>query len=171
MDLIVWIILLCGILLFAMLLTSLFYSFSGVWERMDEVSPVVARERIRLAQFGPLVLGNCNVVGGQQSFFGFALGPALWLRRRDRGVPFLAREGFPEAIAKQVEGQIMARYRMRLASDRNFMNGIFIPYRVEFSLQPPRVTAMHAQAAVSRRYRRVELVLDKQVAAAPVATE
>jgi hypothetical protein len=56
----------------------------------------------------------------------------------------------------------MARYRLQLSRDGLLMKGVFIPFRVEFSLQPPRVTAMHAQHPVPRTYRRIEAILDKE---------
>jgi hypothetical protein len=159
-----WLLVLCGSVFLVTLLSGLFYSFSGVWERMDNTSKIASRERIRLAQFGCFVLGKRVVVGGNQHFFGLAFGAHLWMRRRDYGLPFLTSEGFPPAVAKQVEGQIQARYQLQLSNDRNFLEGVFIPYRVEFSSEPPRVTAMHPQPSVPRKYRRIEMIMDSEIA-------
>lgn len=166
-----WLLILAATFILAAFLFSLVYAFGGIWERMDDLSKTATRERIKLAQFGFIVIGSRIVVGGQQSFFGFAFANTLWLRRRDKGMAFLTHEGFPEGVAKQVEGQVMARYRLHLSKDRQFINGVFIPYRVEFSADPPRVTAMHPQAPLPRKYRRLDLVVEKEVIAASTTAE
>jgi hypothetical protein len=164
MHIIYWLLVLLGLVFVASVVVRLLLKKTGVWERMDNASQIAARERIRLAQFGCFVMGTRVVVGGQQNFMGLAFGPHLWMRRRDFGLPFLTSEGFPEAVARQVEGQIMAGYRLQISGDRNFLEGVFVPYRVEFSSEPPRVTAMHAQPPVPRKYRRIETIVDKEVA-------
>ena len=166
MDPIAWVLIAISALVFIVVVSSIIFSFAGVWERVDDSVQLSGRERIRLVQFIVFVLGKRVVAGGQQSFFGFAFGNTLWLRRRDRGILHLKHEGFPDEVAKQVEGQVMAQYRLHLSKDHNFLNGVFIPYRVEFSARPPRVTAMHPQPPVPRRYRRVELIVEPKLAAA-----
>jgi len=161
-----WILIACGAVFAATLVSNILWSFSGVWERMDNTSKIAARERIRLAQFGCLVLGKRVVVGGAQRFIGLAIGSHLWMRRRDYGLAFLSNEGFPKEVAQQIEGQVMARYRVKLSDDHNFLEGVFVPFRVEFSSEPPRVTAMHAQPSVPRKYRRTEMIVDEEVATA-----
>lgn len=165
MNVTIWLIVLCGAIFAATLIASLIFSFNGIWERMDSASSLAKRERIRLSQLGFLVVGKRTVVGGYQTFFGIAIGPQLWMRRRDFGIAFLAREGFPEDIAKQVEGQVLGKYRLRLSQDRDFLTGDFVPYRVEFSGKPPYVTAINEQTHVPRKYRRIESLFDEDIAA------
>jgi len=162
MPVTIWLLIACGIVVIATFITGLVYSFSGVWERMDNSSKLAARERIRLMQFGCFVIGRRVVVGGVQHFVALALGPHLWMRRRDFGINYLASEGFPSEVASQIEGQVMARYRLELSDDHNFLDGVFVPFRVEFSSEPPRVTAMHAQRPVPRKYRRIEMIVEEK---------
>lgn len=164
MNVTIWLLLFCGAVFAATLITSLVFSFNGIWERMDSASPLAKRERIRLSQLGCFVIGKRLIVGGHQSFFGVAIGPQLWMRRRDFGVVSLTREGFPEDIAKQVEGQVLGKYRLQLSQDRDFLTGDFVPYRVEFSGKPPYITAINEQTPVPRKYRRIESLFDEDIA-------
>lgn len=166
MPVTIWLLIAFGIVLVSAFITGLLYSFSGVWERMDNSSKLAARERIRLTQFGCFVMGRRVVVGGVQHFTALALGPYLWMRRRDYGINYLTSEGFPREVARHVEGHVIARYRLKLSDDHHFLDGVFVPFRVEFSSEPPRVTAMHPQPPVRRKYRRIEMILDKEVATA-----
>lgn len=165
MHLVTWLFVgLLGLLLAIAFLSQFSCSFSGLWERIDSATPIARRERIRLAQFGFILLGTRKVVGGKQSFLGLAFGPFAWLRRRDYGIRFLGKEGFPEPIAKQVEGQVMAKYQLKLKCDQNLLEGSFIPYKVEFTIQPAQVTAMHPQDPLPRKYRRIETIVETEPA-------
>lgn len=166
MPIVVWLLLGCATLLLASLLLGSLFSFAGVWERMDNMSNFATRERIRLVQFGCVVLGKRTVVGGQQRFLGFAFGPALWLRRRDFGLAFLQNEGFPNGVAREVEGQVVAQYKLQLSQDHHFLEGVFVPFRIDFTAEPPAITAIKAQTPVPRKYRRIETIIDTKMAAA-----
>jgi hypothetical protein len=161
------------VVLLALVAISLLYSVSGTWERVGDVNAPgdLARDRITLGQFGPIVVGRREVVGGYQSFFGFAFARTLWLKRRDYGVVSLAKQGFPEDIAKLIEGQVMVRLKLTLSPDKLFLNGQVKPYKVEFTRKPARVTAMLALEPTGRSYRRAELVSAKATAPQPVASE
>lgn len=134
------------------------FSVSGVWEKEKEPERPQDRERLTLGQFGPFVVGRAEFNGGYQSYSGLALGPKVWLRRRDYGIPGLIRQGFPKEIAADVEGQVMAKLRLHLSSDRIYLVGYFLPYKVSFKQSPPQVLSMVALEPKKRRYRRVEYV-------------
>lgn len=138
---------------------AMLFSVSGTWERIPEAGDTdLGRERIVLAQMGPIVIGRRDLAGGYQSFFGYTFWGHLKLRRRDYGIRLLTRQGFPESIAKQLEGRVMLRFNLHLSSDKLFLQGVMIPYRVDFNHEPPEVTAMTALKALPRRYRRADLV-------------
>ena len=159
-----------AILLLVIVILSLIFSVSGVWERIEKSGEGEAvRERITLGQFGPFIVGRRDLAGGHQTFFGLAFANRIWLRRRDFGVSILVKQGFPQEIARQLEGQVMVHLNLQLSHDRLFLNGVVVPYKVEFTHQPPRVTAMHALEPIARSYRRVELVSTKRVANATIS--
>ena len=147
-------------LLFLLVGLGFLYPVSGVWERMEDEQDknLYAKDQMTLAQLGPLVMGKQELASGRRSFLGLMFGPYLVMRRRDYGTSLLMKQGFPEPIAKQLEGQVMVRLRLKLSSDRLFLNGQYVPYKVEFNLEPPSVTSMHALKPVARNYRRVELI-------------
>ncbi len=153
-------------------LLGVIYSISGTWERDDieNQDSALGRERVTLAQFGPLVLGRREVAGGYQSFFGIGFANTFYLSRRDHGQLLLKKEGFPEPIAKLLEGEIMMRMKLKISPDKLFLAGLCEPYKVEFTHEPPRITAKRRVAPAPRRYRRVELVRTKSVAHAPYVT-
>jgi hypothetical protein len=83
----------------------------------------------------------------------------------------LKKEGFPEGVARKLDGSVLARYHLRLSGDHNFLHGRFKPYRVEFSLEPEQLTGVYAQPTVERHYRRIELVADREIAAASTSID
>lgn len=141
-------------------LVNALFSFTGVWvKEADLVSEKIsAHEQITLGQFGPFVVGRSELEGGYQSYSGLALGPKLWLRRRDYGISALVCQGFPAAIAADVEGQIMAKLRLNLGVHRTHMSGHFTPYKISFSYNPPKVTGVQLLPPKVRYYRRVEYI-------------
>lgn len=145
------------IFVFTMAMSS-FYSISGVWEKIEEEAQNAGKERISLGQFGPIVVGRRELPGGHQSFFGVTFAGTVWLKRRDYGSEVFIRQGFPEDIAKQLEGQVLVRLKLRLSKDNLFLDGVFVPYKIEFTHTPPKVTGMLALAALPRKYRRAELI-------------
>jgi hypothetical protein len=142
----------------------LVFRVSGTWERVltqDEIDEGLRAERITLAQLGPFVTGRRDVKGGHQEYSGLIVGRTVKLSRRDHGVASLAGLGFPEAIAKKLDGEIMARLKLSLTDGGLFLDGTFEPQKVEFTHQPPKVTSMFFLAPQRRRYRRVEAVKDR----------
>jgi hypothetical protein len=143
----------------AWLLSTFIFRVSGTWERVlsqEEIDEGVRPERVTLAQLGPLVTGRRDVKGGHQEYSGIIVGRSVRLSRRDHGVASLVALGFPEGVAKKLDGEVMARLRLSLVDGGLFLDGTFEPQKVEFTHQPPRVTSMHFLPAQKRRYRRVE---------------
>lgn len=139
-------------------LSALFFRVSGTWERVlsDEDKAAGARaERMTLAQIGPLVKGRRDVAGGYQEYSGYVMGRTLRMVRRDHGVESLAAQGFPETVAKQLDGEVMAKMRFRRAEAGTVLVGEFLPQKVEFTHRPPRITEAYFLDAQLRRYRRV----------------
>jgi hypothetical protein len=144
---------------FVMVMSS-FYSVSGAWEKIEDLEErEIGKETISLGQFGPIVVGRRELQGGRQAFFGVTFAGTVWLKRRDYGSDLFIRQGFPKEIVKQLEGQIFVRLKLHLSKDNLFLNGVFIPYKIEFTHTPPELTGMHALSPISRRYRRAELIL------------
>ncbi len=138
---------------------SSLYSVSGVWERIENrESGGAAKEKISLGQLGPVVVGRRELAGGYQTFFGIALARTIWLKRRDYGSTILMQQGFPKEIVSQLEGQVLVRFKLRLSKDKLFLEGVLIPYKIEFTHQPPTITSMHALDAIPRKYHRAELI-------------
>lgn len=169
------IILACGVTLFvAWFLISLCYSVSGTWQRCDQFGHAEGnskKERIVLAQIGPFIVGRAETFGGHQSFWGYSLGPMVWLKRRDYGVVALMRQGFPKDIALDIEGQIMAKYKLKLNSDKVFLDGLFTPYKVSFTHRPPKVKAIQPLTPTKRTFRKVELVTKRVMAKAQASLD
>jgi hypothetical protein len=139
-------------------LSALLFRVGGTWERVlsdDEKAVGTHAERITLAQLGPLVKGRRDVVGGYQEFSGFVFGRSVRLTRRDHGASALAAQGFPDAVAKQLDGEVMAKMNMRLTEGGTHLAGEFLPQKVEFTHRPPRITDAYFLEAQTRRYRRV----------------
>lgn len=142
------------------LLSTLLFRVSGTWERELTVAEREAGapvERITLGQLGPLVTGRREVPGGYQELSGFAVGPVLRLTRRDHGVRALTAMGFPEPVAKKLDGEVMAKLELRLRGGVR-LEGTFTPQKVEFTHQPPRITKSYFLAAQPRRYRKLDAV-------------
>lgn len=166
------IIITSGMALFILwFLLALFYSVSGTWQRCDKASEGSKKERLVLGQIGPFIAGRVETFGGHQVFWGYSLGPRVWLKRRDYGVAALMRQGFPKPIARDVEGQIMARYKLRLDADKFFLDGLFTPYKVSFTLKPPKVNAMQRLEPTKRTYRKVEFSTKKVIAKAQASLD
>lgn len=139
-------------------LSALLFRVSGTWERVlsdEEKARGTHAERITLVQLGPLVRGRRDVVGGYQEFSGYVVGRSVRLARRDHGVASLAAQGFPEPVAKQLDGEVMARLRLRLADGGTSLAGQFLPQKVEFTHRPPKITSAYFLDAQHRAYRRV----------------
>jgi hypothetical protein len=109
---------------------------------------------MELAQLGPFVTGRRDVIGGHQEFSGYLVGRSMRMVRRDHGVESLTALGFPEGIAKQLDGEVTARLKLRVV-DGMFLEGVFIPQKVEFTHRPPKVTKAFYLQPQGRRYRRV----------------
>ncbi len=130
---------------------------AGTWERVltdDEIEEGQRPERMELAQLGPFVTGRRDVTGGHQEFSGYLLGRSLRMVRRDHGVDSLTALGFPEGIAKQLDGEVTARLKLRIV-EGVYLEGVFIPQKVEFTHRPPKVTKAYYLEPQPRRYRRV----------------
>jgi hypothetical protein len=152
----------------AWVLSSFVWRVAGTWERVltdEDIDDGVRRERITLAQLGPFVTGRRDVRGGYQEYSGIAYGPRVTLSRRDHGGDSLAAMGFPEGVAKKLDGEVMARLRLTLI-DGVELRGTFEPQKVEFTHQPPRVTSMYFLPAKSRSYRRVQPIEEPAAALA-----
>jgi hypothetical protein len=135
------------------------YSVAGTWDRVTGESDAgLSRDRVVLAQLGPIVIGRRDTSGGYQSFFGYTWFRRLYLSRRDHGLRLLTRQGFPEPIAKILEGRVMVRLKLELSEDKLFLNGTLISYQVNFTHTPPEVTGMRALAPSPLQYRRADLV-------------
>lgn len=142
-------------------LSTFIWRVTGTWERVltdDERADGAKKEKITFGQLGPFVTGRREVKGGYQEYSGLMIGRSVTLTRRDHGVKALASMGFPEGVAKKLDGEIMARLKLSLAEGGTFLVGTFEPQKVEFTHQPERVTGMYFLPGQRRRYRRVEMV-------------
>lgn len=147
-------------------LSSLLFRVGGTWERVlssEERAQGVRPERIVLGQLGPFVTGRREINGGHQEFSGLVVGRTVRLNRRDHGVPSLMAVGFPQPIAEKLDGEVMAKLVLRVRKSSTQLDGVFIPQKVEFSRQPPRITERYFLDPQKRRYRRVVLA-DEPVA-------
>lgn len=163
---------LIGGLLLLILLINSFFNVSGTWERVasHEEQQALAerglpppREQVVLAQFAFFVTGRRELPGGYQEFSGLIFLGRLRLSRRDHGLRSLTQQGFPEPIAKNLIGQITAKLQLRLTMGGEVLDGVFVPFKVEFTHQPPKITQIYPLASQRRRYRRLtaeELVVE-----------
>lgn len=143
------------------LLSTFIWRVTGTWERVltdDERAEGAKKERITFGQLGPFVTGRRDVKGGYQEYSGLMFGPRLTLTRRDHGLKALTSMGFPEGVAKKLDGEVMARLKLSLTDGGLYLSGSFEPQKVEFTHQPERVTGMFFLPGQPRRYRRVEHV-------------
>lgn len=145
------------------LASSLLVRVGGTWERelsRDERARGERADRFSLSSVGPWVSGRVDIDGGHQELSGLIVGRTLHLTRRDHGVRALVVQGYPEAIAKNRDGKDAARYKLKLDGDR--LVGEFIGRKIEFTHQPPRVTAVLDLAPQPRVYKRVVEVYDEE---------
>jgi hypothetical protein len=103
----------------------------------------------------PLVPDVTGGTLGVTSRLGLVVGRRVRLTRRDHGIKALLSQGFPENIAKQLDGEVMARMTLKLKDGGAFLDGAFEPQKIEFTHQPPRITSAHFLAPQPRTYRRV----------------
>jgi len=89
------------------------------------------------------------------------------MKRRDFGVKLLQRQGFPVAIAKRLEGQVLASLTLRQTSDRIFLHGHVTNFRIEFSTTPARIDKIQKLPPKPRSYRRVEAIAVKELVSLP----
>ncbi len=120
------------------------------------------RERITLRQFAFIITGERDLPGGKQKFTGYALGPWVFLKRRDYGKQVLVQEGFPEHIASLIEGRVTLNLTLNLSSDRLFLKGYVRPYRIEFYEDGSGIKSAIIQDPVARSFRRSELTPVKE---------
>ncbi len=156
-----WIV---GGLVLLLLVLSQFNNVSGTWERIPSQEEQqdyesrglpVPHDRVVLGQFGPFVTGRRDLAGGYQAFGGFAFLGKVQLSRRDYGLRSLMQQGFPESIAKSLDGEITAKLRLRLTMGGELLDGYFIPFKVEFTHQPARITRVYPLNERRRRYRKL----------------
>ena len=153
-------------------LLSLLYPIGGTWERMsDQNQSIWDRERAILKQWGPVIFGTQTVSGGIQKFFGFAFGPVVWLHRKDYGIQALINAGFPENIARVVQGRVMLHMNLKLSSDKLFLKGSATPFKVEFYPDSSEVKAVHTLDPTPRSYRRAELTPVSAPSMAPIGKQ
>lgn len=132
---------------------------TGTWERVDEDVPSGKVERITLVQFGPFVRGRRMMKGGFQEFSGILSGRSILLARIDHGKAMIMSQGFPEAIAQEIEGSMTAKLRLTLSQDGKAIFGTFAPQKIEFTHHPPKITARRFLEPSFRRYRLVSRTL------------
>lgn len=162
-GIIILVLLVLGILL------GLLFPVGGTWERVTkENQSIWDRERIVLKQLGLIVFGKQIVSGGIQKFFGFALGPSIWLKRKDYGIQALMHEGFPEPIAKLAQGRVLLHLKLKLTPDRLFLKGYATPMKVEFYEDGSGIKSIHPVEPTLRTYHRAELTPVEQPSLAVV---
>jgi hypothetical protein len=133
---------------------------SGKWKRQQldherEENQVGAIDEFQLSHFGPWAYGEGQRGASRYEYGGWILGRTIYLTRRDHGLEELVEQGFPRDIAEKRNGQIQAKLRLRLVS-RYHLEGWFVPRKVEFTRNPPRVIAVIDLKPEERSYRRVE---------------
>lgn len=139
-------------------LSAFLFRVAGEWIRLlpDTATRTPGdEERFQLSQFGPFVSGRCSVPGGHQTLSGLIIGRTLYLRRRDHGHRHLEKQGFPPEVARRLDGQIFARFELRLRNQGLLLDGSIYPRRIEFTHQPPRVTGIFQAPSAPRTYSRV----------------
>jgi len=147
------------------ILSSLIFSVSGDWVRVldDETRARGARpEHLALGTFGPIVTGRSEQPGGHHEYSGVSIGRTLYLTRRDHGEAMLHAQGYPSPIARLRDGQVAAKLVLRL-DEGTHLRGIFTGFRVEFTHQPPRVTAVLPAPPERRAYTRVGEVKEEDL--------
>ncbi|MBI4817526.1 MAG: hypothetical protein HY791_14795 [Deltaproteobacteria bacterium] len=149
------------LIIFAALMAFVWFAWgflvpiTGTWERVDEDKRPGVVERITLVQFGPFIRGRRKMKGGFQEYSGFLRGRSITIRRRDHGVPFIVSQGFPEGVAKDVDGTVTAILRLTLSADGTVIHGTFTPQKIEFVHDPPKITSRYFLSPSFRRYKLV----------------
>jgi hypothetical protein len=131
---------------------------TGTWERVDEDVIASRPERITLVQFGPFVRGRRMMKGGFQEFSGYVTGRSVTIGRIDHGKAMIMSQGFPEAIAEEVDGTLTARLKLTLSQDARALFGTFAPRRSTSRSTPPRSPAAPSR---SRRSAATSSCLDR----------
>lgn len=144
------------------ILNGFLLPITGQWVRDHEEgigtrSDHEETEQFYLSHFGPFVYGEGHRGDARYEYGGWILGRTIFLHRRDHGVQALMEQGFPKEIAKRREGQIQAKLRLNLER-QDCLTGSFIPRKVEFTHNPPRVVAVIDLHAQPRLYKRVDKV-------------
>ena len=139
-----------GALGVAWVLFPFFFPVGGIWKREGD------NEHIQFEQFGPVVSGKRSIDGGNHMYSGFQIFWWLRLKRRDYGFPALIAQGFPEVIAKKINGSIVARLTLRRAS-RDRLVGSFTPMRIQFDGPTAQVLGRHYEASQPRAFDRTNL--------------
>lgn len=66
--------------------------------------------------------------------------------------------GFPEPIAQKLDGEVTAKMELQVKGGvfPVILEGAFIPQKVEFTHQPPRITRSYFLEPQPRRYRKLD---------------
>ena len=144
-----------GLVCVAWFVMSFFVRVTGTWERVDEDATGGSVERITLVQFGPIVRGRRAMSGGFQEFNGMLRGRSIVLTRRDHGQQMIVAQGFPTAVADEIDGTVTAAMRMTLSADGTVIHGTFSPQKIEFTHNPPEITGRRFLDPSFRRYKLV----------------
>ena len=149
-----------GLVLLFWVMISFFYSCSGVWKRCDEEAKndPYKKEKIKLAQFGPVVVGRSELKRGLQKYFGFAFGRQVYLSRRDFGEKLFLKQGFPENLLPMLEGRVMGKLSLKVSNSGLKASGAFTAFKVEFDRTPPKVKKIYPYSKSPRSYKRVERI-------------
>jgi hypothetical protein len=126
---------------------------AGVWHRESDG---VEEEYIQIEQFGPFITAKRNVDGGNQMYTGLQTFNRVRLVRRDYGIPALIQAGFPAAIAKKINGTVMAKLSVKRRSDK-LLDGEFRPQKVLFDEASAQVLSRQYQGAIARAYHKTDL--------------
>lgn len=144
-----------GLLALGWFVMGFLIPITGTWERVDEDVAIGRPERITLVQFGPFVRGRRMMKGGFQEFSGYVTGRSVTVGRIDHGKAMIMAQGFPEAIAEEVDGTLTARLKLTLSKDAKALFGTFAPQKIDFTYHPPKITSRAFQEPSFRRYKLV----------------
>lgn len=148
-------LILAGVVVLGWFLMGFLVPITGTWERVDEDVVASRPERITLVQFGPFVRGRRMMKGGFQEFSGYVTGRSVTIGRIDHGKAMIMSQGFPEAIADEVDGTLTARLKLTLSKDARALFGTFTPQKIDFTFHPPKITSRLFQEPSFRRYKLV----------------
>jgi hypothetical protein len=108
--------------------------------------------------------------GGFQEFSGYVTGRSVTIGRIDHGKAMIMSQGFPKAIAEEVDGTLTARLKLTLSQDARALFGTFAPQKIDFTFHPPKITSRAFQEPSFRRYKLVSRqVLDTSSSRRPRA--